>query len=186
MYLSSVETNFFIKKFFVFIKVFFNFLSLKKILILYLFSAETSTAYGGGAPNLSDRFVGGFLWLDKLGYSASAGLQIVIRQSFYGGNYAMIGQDLNPNPDWWVSVIYKELVSEKVLNFKAIDLDETTRIYAHCTAKKSLINRAPAVTLFGINLHPTKNINLALYDKKFDKKKTMFVYSLHADSLQSR
>ena len=37
-------------------------------------------------------------WLDKLGLSAKYRGTHVFRQSFYGGNYALIDDKLNPNP----------------------------------------------------------------------------------------
>lgn len=38
-------------------------------------------------------------WLDKLGMSARDGVNMVLRQSFYGYNYGLIDNNtLNPNP----------------------------------------------------------------------------------------
>ncbi|KXJ22945.1 Heparanase, partial [Exaiptasia diaphana] len=59
---------------------------------------ETSSAYGGGARGLSDRYVAGFMWLDKLGLSARLNEDIVIRQTLFGGRYALLDSDMNPNP----------------------------------------------------------------------------------------
>lgn len=37
-------------------------------------------------------------WLDKLGLAARLGHEVVIRQSFVKGSYALVDEDLNPNP----------------------------------------------------------------------------------------
>ena len=36
--------------------------------------------------------------MDKLGLSARMGYEVIIRQSFVRGNYALIGPDMEPNP----------------------------------------------------------------------------------------
>lgn len=150
-----------------------------------LFVAETSTAYGGGAPKLSDRFVAGFLWLDKLGYSASTGVNVVTRQSLFGGNYAMIGSDLIPNPDWWVSIVYKKFVSEKVLKLSPIPL-EYLRLYAHCTPKKAWTSRVPAITIYGINL-ANFPVHVTIQGiPVFHRNAKVYLYALTSDKLQSR
>lgn len=147
--------------------------------------SETSTAFGGGAPGLSDRFVAGFLWLDKLGYSARAGLNVVTRQSLFGGNYAMVSPDLAPNPDWWVSVFYKQFVSEKVLKLVRPDNFGSVRLYAHCTPKKALIARVPAVTIYGMNIDKTAAyVNIPeLFVRS--SKTVILCYILTTDHLQS-
>ena len=63
------------------------------------------------------RYVAGFLWIDKLGQAALNNYQIIIRQTFYHGCYALLGEDLLPNPDFWFSVMYKRIVSTKVGHF---------------------------------------------------------------------
>ncbi|KAI4479544.1 hypothetical protein M0804_010941 [Polistes exclamans] len=149
--------------------------------------SETSSAFGGGAPGLSDRYVAGFLWLDKLGYSAKTGVNVVIRQSLFGGNYAMIGPDLLPNPDWWISVIYKQLVSDKVLEVTSPTPFKYVRIYAHCTPKISLINRVTAITIFGMNLNksPSKIMIQGIFHK-LNKNAKIFLYNITSDLLTSR
>ncbi|KAF7641479.1 hypothetical protein LDENG_00280340 [Lucifuga dentata] len=60
---------------------------------------ETSSAYGGGALGLSDTFVAGFMWLDKLGLGARLGLDVIIRQVLIGsGSYHLVDDNLDPLP----------------------------------------------------------------------------------------
>ena len=124
----------------------------KKNINLPMWLGETSSAYGGGAPGLSDRYIAGFLWLDKLGLVASLNknYKVIIRQTFYHGHYALIGTDLQPNPDFWISLLHKRLVSENVLKLRLSRMskkEKSLRLYAHCAA--SLRN---SVSLFGLNL----------------------------------
>ena len=104
--------------------------------------------FSAGAHNLSDRYVSGFLWLDKLGTAALNGYGVVLRQSFYHGCYALIGEDLRPNPDFWVSAIFKRIVGRKVLKVRGHDnLDNRLRLYSHCHADGD-----GSVVLYGINV----------------------------------
>lgn len=149
--------------------------------------SETGSAYGGGAPGLSDKYIAGFLWLDKLGYSAKTGVNVVIRQSLFGGDYAMIGSDLSPNPDWWISVIYKKFVSEKVLKIISPETYKYIRIYAHCTSKTTSINYVPGITLYGMNLDKsTAKIKIQGIIPKLNKKLNIFLYILTSDNQTSR
>lgn len=116
--------------------------------------SETSSSYGGGAPGLSDSFAGSPLWLDKLGLSALYNISTVVRQSLIGGNYSLIDKELNPNPDWWVSMLFKKLVGNKVLQIK-YNSSKYQRIYCHCTNKK-YTNSTSSITIFGLNLQFAK------------------------------
>ncbi|XP_066250091.1 heparanase-like [Euwallacea similis] len=109
---------------------------------------ETSTAYNGGAANMSNRFIGTFLWIDKLGLGASLGMEVIIRQTIFYSNYALIDNNYVPNPDWWVSVLYKTLVGTTVLTLENDGTtNNTVRLYAHCG-----LGASSRVTVFGINV----------------------------------
>ncbi|XP_060791942.1 heparanase isoform X2 [Neoarius graeffei] len=124
---------------------------------------ETSSAYGGGAVSLSDTFVAGFMWLDKLGLAAKLGLDVVMRQVLIGsGTYHLVDNNLDPLPDYWLSLLYKRLVGPEVLKIQVLSSTgrqmqnsvkaELLRVYLHCTNKKSSSYRKGAVTLFALNL----------------------------------
>ncbi|CAI5666036.1 unnamed protein product [Oreochromis niloticus] len=118
---------------------------------------ETSSAYGGGAAGLSDTFVAGFMWLDKLGLGAALGLDVVMRQVLIGsGSYHLVDDNLDPLPDYWLSVLYKRLVGPEVLKiqvFSEFGRSKRVRMYLHCANRKSY--RRGAVTLMSMNLGKT-------------------------------
>uniref|UniRef100_A0A672J1L7 Heparanase n=1 Tax=Salarias fasciatus TaxID=181472 RepID=A0A672J1L7_SALFA len=118
---------------------------------------ETSSAYGGGAPGLSNAFVAGFMWLDKLGLAASRGLQVVMRQALIGpGKYQLVDPNLDPFPDYWLSILHKRLVGRRVLRVEMLSQlgqGERVRVYLHCASKRrQTVHKHGAVVLLSMNL----------------------------------
>ncbi|XP_060082509.1 heparanase-like isoform X2 [Ylistrum balloti] len=142
---------------------------------------ETSSAWGGGATGLSDRYVAGFMWLDKLGVAASQGIDVVIRQAFYGAKYGLIDwHSLEPNPDYWLSVLYKKLVGSKVLLTESSDKTGHLRAYAHCSTDKF---PAGSITVYVLNLWTTTvNVTSNLFENE-----DLYFFHLHSNGdLQSQ
>uniref|UniRef100_A0A8C1BLJ9 Heparanase n=1 Tax=Cyprinus carpio carpio TaxID=630221 RepID=A0A8C1BLJ9_CYPCA len=122
---------------------------------------ETSSAYGGGAVGLSDTFVAGFMWLDKLGLTAKLGLDVVIRQVLIGsGTYHLVDDNLDPLPDYWLSLLYKRLVGPEVLKAE-VNMNsgpkKPIRVYLHCTNRKrylySLVHNNFFLKTFTLTFH---------------------------------
>lgn len=140
---------------------------------------ETSSAYNGGAADMSNRFLATFLWLDKLGLGAKLGIDVIIRQTIFHDYYALLDDNYNPNPDWWLSVLYKRLVGPRVVS---VDNDggETRkiRLYAHCAQKSALWDDS-AVVVFGINVDSSTG-SFDLND--FDSDNDVRVYEFTSES----
>ncbi|CAL1539024.1 unnamed protein product, partial [Lymnaea stagnalis] len=122
---------------------------------------ETSSAFGGGTEGMSDRYMAGFLWLDKLGQSALNGVTVVHRQTFYGGHYGLFSiRNKQPTPDYYLSLLFKRLVEGPV--FKVISPATQLRVYCNC-ARVGLYNPG-AIVVYYLNLakKPCK-LNLAQF-----------------------
>jgi len=138
---------------------------------------ETGHAQCGGQPGASDRFEGTFWWLDQLGALARRGHQVSVRQTLSGSDYGLIDDEtLEPRPDYWASVLWRRLMGQRVLDVSRTDVDDSVRLYAHCSYQ-----RAGAVTLLAINLDPDKGVRLEV--EGLDGAKEL--YLLTATSIDS-
>ncbi|CAK9302844.1 unnamed protein product [Gordionus sp. m RMFG-2023] len=119
---------------------------------LQVWLGEGSSAWSSGAPNITDRYIAGFMFLDKIGLCALNNVKVFIRQDLYYGHYSLIGLDLKPNPDYWIAVLFNQLVGAKVIPLQFLDIyrhnfesggfdaynqdapkSNAVRIYAHCS-----------------------------------------------------
>jgi hypothetical protein len=87
---------------------------------------ESACAANGGHDGVCNRFVDGFYWLHVLTTAAESGCHILHRQDFVGfsftgkpSGYTLAGPPgwvnssmgaLNPHPDWYTMVLFKQLV----------------------------------------------------------------------------
>ena len=115
---------------------------------------ESGSARGGGAPDISNRFVAGFLLLDRLGVAVRNGVKVVNRQSFLSGKYAMVNVTGGyvPYPDFYLSVLFKRLVSSRVFNAQVVGIDGEDgkfRVYAHCAQRSN----PGSIVVIVLNIH---------------------------------
>ncbi len=94
---------------------------------------ETGHAQCGGEPGLSNAYASTLWWLDQLGTLAHRGQEVVVRQTLSGGDYGIIDETtLNPNPDYWGTWMWRQLMGADVLELERSDEDEELRAFAHC------------------------------------------------------
>lgn len=144
-----------------------------------LWVGETGNAQFGGEPGLSDVYLGGLWWLDQLGLLARNGHDVVVRQSLSGQDYGLLeAGSLEPRPDYWNSLAWKELMGREVFEARSVaregtsaEAAEKVRVYAHGAGPGYARSPSPAdaadagrraVTLLAINLHHDRAARLAV------------------------
>jgi heparanase 1 len=119
---------------------------------------EVGNAQCGGEPGVSDTYVGGIWWLDLLGLIAQRGQRVIIRQTLCDSHYALIDDlTLEPNPDYWGSVLWKRLMGPRVLQVKGSGDNAYVRAYAHC-----LKDKCGAIVLLLINVSETREAKIII------------------------
>jgi len=112
---------------------------------------EGATASGGGVTNASGTYTATFLWMDKLGSVGRFGGSGLMRQSLFGGRYALLDPEtFIPRPTYWVALLFKRLTagSNVVLAVDGdTEMNRTLRIYARCSDAEG------SVIVFGTNLN---------------------------------
>ncbi|KAK0067934.1 heparanase [Biomphalaria pfeifferi] len=124
--------------------------------------SETSSI-AGGLPGVADRFVAGFLWLDKLGLAALYGITRVYRFHLWGKSYSLFGGFVLAYPDYYLTLLYKRLVEGPVLNVSSDVLQ--VRAYANCVRPQEKY-KIGAVVIYLLNTleYPIK-INIEQFSR---------------------
>jgi heparanase 1 len=118
---------------------------------------ESGNAQCGGEPGLSDRFIAGFWWLDTLGLLARAGQHIVTRQNLSGADYSLLNETkLDPNPDYWNSYLWKQLMGTTVLDVKYSPQRPDLRLYAHSSRDQA----PPTKVVLALNINQQESLEL--------------------------
>jgi hypothetical protein len=126
---------------------------------LPIWLTETGGQSCGGQVGVADRFVNTFWFLNTLGRLAQQGHEVVVRQTLSGSTYGLIDEiSLEPRPDYWAALLWRQLMGTQVLELPSIDLDAHLRVYAHCQRG----GRQGAVSLLAINLNEASPATLSL------------------------
>jgi len=117
---------------------------------------ETGPALCGGEPGLSQSFFSSLWWLIHLGEMAKHHQSCIIRQTLIGSDYGLIDDNtMQPNPDYWTSLLWKRLMGQEVLDVQ-IDGPEELRVYGHRNPKTG------QRCFLLINTHPTQPFSVHL------------------------
>ncbi|GAB3482123.1 hypothetical protein GCM10027340_15290 [Marinomonas epiphytica] len=139
-----------------------------------VWTGETGSAQCGGQEKLSDRFVSSFWWADQLGRGALTGQKVMVRQSLVGGDYGLVNHaSMKPNPDFWVSWLWKKLMGEQVYDVSSND--PGVLVYCHSA------NKEGRQTLLIINMTPQPKL---MNCSQFGAKKRRF--EITADQLTAK
>jgi hypothetical protein len=137
---------------------------------------NASDARSGGGPQRpywSEGFLDGFLFLDKLGLAAASNVSAIMKEKIFGGNDQFINMLGYPNAPYWVMLLHKQLVSERVVRVSnATAAGRHVRLYAHCarawapSAPGRLVPAYPpgALVLLAINLGNASAATVELSD----------------------
>lgn len=104
-----------------------------------IWMGETGGAYDSGCSGSTNAFMSGFWYLHSMAAFAVQKHDMFCRQTFTGGNYELVNKVTNiPNPDYYSTQLFGELMGKKVLDVSAEQMGApatSVRLFAHCTAE---------------------------------------------------
>jgi len=148
---------------------------------------ETASAQCGGEAGVSDSFADALWWLDELGRISRRGQPVVVRQTLSGSDYGLIDdRTLQPNPSYWASWIWRNLMGTRVLDVVVEPAAPAVRAYAHCLPASHGAASSDGVAMLLLNIHPTEATTVRLNGGGTADAPAMSVLQLRADSLDAR
>ncbi|GLU17695.1 hypothetical protein SLE2022_340510 [Rubroshorea leprosula] len=132
---------------------------------------ESGGAYNSGSKDVSHTFADGFWYLDQLGMTSTFNHKVFCRQTFIGGNYALLNTTtFTPNPDYYSALLWHRLMGKGVLS-ATHQGSPHLRVYSHCTRQK------PSITLVLINMARSTSFNITLFNDE-----NLYLDSVNQDS----
>ena len=169
---------------------------------------------GGGHGTYSSTFASSFTYIDALSSLARLNHKVLARQTLVGGNYELLrctsgqysdpkvglneesagqafsGCDFEPNPDYWVALLWKRLMGQLVLNPPTLTKNNTNdsstdekaffseqlHLGAHCTIGAT----NGSITVSFSNVDPITTYILELDDDHISNYGNRTEYILHA------
>ena len=125
---------------------------------------ESDTVNHHGVPGLTNCY-GNSVWLaHRLGKAAARGLTFHARQSLIGFDYPLLDAALRPNPDYFLTVLFRQLVGTTALEV-ASTAAKDARVFAFCA------DEGPGVVLLAVSLDASEAIFVdvrGLSGRRFD------------------
>jgi hypothetical protein len=92
---------------------------------------ETGEAACGG-NRWSATFLDTFRYLDQLGRSAKAGVQVVMHNTLAASDYGLLDEmTFAPRPNYWAALLWRQLMGATVLE-SGVPKQQGIHVYAHC------------------------------------------------------
>jgi heparanase len=92
---------------------------------------ETAQAACGG-DSWAASFLDTFRYLDQLGRTAKAGVQVIMHNTLAASDYGLLDEStLQPRPNYWGALLWRQLMGTTVLD-AGVPLQSGLHVYAHC------------------------------------------------------
>ena len=127
-----------------------------------LWVGETALAWHSGRNGTTNSFSSGPWMMTQYGALAQLGHKVQCRQTLRGGYYELIDKFTSkPNPDYWLSVLWKRTMGVSALNVSLSSAPGDASdlfVYAHCTSPAG----GGGLTLAYANLSPSVTYSLTV------------------------
>lgn len=130
---------------------------------LPLWMGEGALGSNGGIQGGDNTFQDSFWYANSLAVAIRTGHSRFQRQAFVGGGYELVNHDtqfgpyLRPNPDYFIALLFHDLVGSKALETTNALFSNTNFAYSFCHS------RTPThITILAINVDATNNFDVEI------------------------
>ena len=100
---------------------------------LPVWNGESALHASSGIDGLTNTFVSSLFYVNELASYAAAGIGLVSRQTFVGGDYELVNKStFLPNPDFWALLLWRAQVAGQLVEVSSSRPSGSVRAYAFC------------------------------------------------------